>query len=194
EVVVERSIARIIRTGKKERVAIGGRLHDGLRANIVAAARPVFDNKRLAETLRQPLTHQARKNVVPSAGSNRNNPAHRPCRIDLRRSEARCSRQRGGAGCQMQKFAAGKLHCGLLGQLCIAGYYCIARTGRASPSRNARSRHGVPARGRHQSACEQPERTEGVEPSSSPWTGDALPLSYIRDERSKITMEALIVA
>jgi len=37
--------------------------------------------------------------------------------------------------------------------------------------------------------CERPER-----PSSSPWTGDALPLSYIRDGGNSITVEDLIFA
>jgi hypothetical protein len=52
EIAIERSVGRIIRTGEKERIAVRGRLHDRLGADIVGGAGPVFDNKRLTKTLR----------------------------------------------------------------------------------------------------------------------------------------------
>src|SRR5262249_36898399 len=42
---------------------VGGRAHDRLGGDIAAAPRPVFDDERLAEPLRQPLAHRARGDV-----------------------------------------------------------------------------------------------------------------------------------
>ena len=49
-----------------------------------------------------------------AAGRNRHDDAHRPRRIALRPCDARDDRQRGSAGCQMQKLTARNLHCVLL--------------------------------------------------------------------------------
>src|SRR5256885_8221073 len=46
----------------------GRRLHDELDADIVAAARLVLDDERLAHFLRKPLRHHARENVGRPAG------------------------------------------------------------------------------------------------------------------------------
>ena len=46
EIIVERSIARVVRTGEKKRIAVGGRLHDDLCADIVARAGPVRTDSR----------------------------------------------------------------------------------------------------------------------------------------------------
>ena len=48
----------------EKRVAVRGRAHDRLGGDIAAGAWPVLDDKWLAEPLRQPLTHQAREDVV----------------------------------------------------------------------------------------------------------------------------------
>ena len=95
---------------QEQRVAVGGRAHDRLGADIAAGARPVLDDELLAEPLRQPLADQARDDVVRAAGGKADDDAHRPRRIGLRPCDARDGRQRGGARCQMQKFTTGKFH------------------------------------------------------------------------------------
>ena len=68
EFVVERRIDRVRRTDQEERVAVRRRAHDRLGGDIAAGARPVLDDEWLAEPLRQPLTDQAREDVVRAAG------------------------------------------------------------------------------------------------------------------------------
>src|SRR5262249_56885655 len=68
----------------------------------VLLRRPVLDDEWLTKPLRQPLTHQARDDVVSAAGSKPNNPAQRSRRIIERRRDARDSRERGSAPCQIQ--------------------------------------------------------------------------------------------
>src|SRR6516165_7437973 len=69
-----------------------------------------FDDELLTEPLRQPLTDQACHDVECAGRSKRGDDAHRPRRIGLRPSEARHSRKRGSAGCEMQELATGKFH------------------------------------------------------------------------------------
>src|SRR6516162_6829490 len=88
ELVVECRIARIRKIRQKERIAISGRIHDYLGSDVAACARPVLNDEWLSESLLQPLTHQARENVVPPARGIPDDPAHRPRRIGLRPSEA----------------------------------------------------------------------------------------------------------
>src|SRR5262249_59950149 len=94
----------------EERVAICRRTPDRLYTDIATTARTVLDDELLTEALRQPLTNEARSNVVNTTGRKWDNDAHRPRRIGLRPSEARHDRQRGSAGSQMQKISAGKFH------------------------------------------------------------------------------------
>src|SRR5262245_145956 len=84
--------------------------YDRLCTNIVAAARPVVDNKLLAEPLRQPLSDQARRDVGRAGRRNWHDQTHRPRWIGLRPHYARYSRERGSARGQMQKSSAGKFH------------------------------------------------------------------------------------
>src|SRR5947209_6310186 len=63
ELVIECRVDRTRRAHDEERVSIRGRIHDRLGADIGAAAWPVLDNKWLPKPLRQPLAHQARKDV-----------------------------------------------------------------------------------------------------------------------------------
>src|SRR5262249_41368304 len=88
--------------------AVGGRTHDRLGGDIAAAPRPVLDDERLAEPLRQPLAYQACEDIESASCGGADNQTHGPRRIGLRPSEARHSRQRGR--CQMQKISAGKFH------------------------------------------------------------------------------------
>ena len=89
ELVVERRVDRVRRTDQEERVAVRRRTHDRLGGDIATGARPVLDDEWLAEPLRQPLTHQAREDVVRTAGGKADDDAHRPRRIGLRPREAR---------------------------------------------------------------------------------------------------------
>ena len=109
ELVVERRVDRVRRSDQKERIAVRGRAHDRLGADIAAGTRPVVDDELLAEPLRQPLTDQARDDVGRAAGGIANNDAHRPRRIGLRPCEARHGRQRGSARGQMQKLYGGEV-------------------------------------------------------------------------------------
>src|SRR5262249_21297108 len=84
---------------------------DRLYTDIATTARTVLDDELLTEALRQPLTNEARSNVVNTTGRKWDNDAHRPRRIGLRPRYARYSRERGSTRCQMQKISAGKFHC-----------------------------------------------------------------------------------
>src|SRR5262249_29106140 len=110
ELFVERRIDRVCRCDQEKRVAIRGRTHDRLGADVGAATRPVVDDELLAKPLRQPLSHQTRDDVVPAASGGRNDHAHRPRRIGLRSRDARDGRQHSAARSQMQKLSAGKFH------------------------------------------------------------------------------------
>jgi hypothetical protein len=46
---------------KEERIAIGWRTRDRLQSEIATGPRPVVDEHRLAEPLRQPLTDETRR-------------------------------------------------------------------------------------------------------------------------------------
>jgi len=63
ELVVERRVDRVRRADQEQRIAVGGRTHDRLGADIGAGARAVLDDELLTEPLRQPLAHQARGDV-----------------------------------------------------------------------------------------------------------------------------------
>src|SRR5215469_7596667 len=111
QLVVERRVDRLCRTDNEQRVAVRRCAHDRLGADVSASARPVVDDKLLAETLRQPLTDQARRDVTCAARGKADNDAHRPRRIGLRPRDARGRRERGSARGQMQKLSAGKFQC-----------------------------------------------------------------------------------
>jgi hypothetical protein len=78
-------------------MAVGGRTRDCFGGDLPLSARPVLDDERLAETLRQPLTNQAREDVGRAASGKADQHAHRPRRIGLRPGDARQRRQRGSA-------------------------------------------------------------------------------------------------
>ena len=52
ELFVERRVDRLCRTDHEQRVAVSGSAHDGLGADVAAAARPVLDHEWLAKPLR----------------------------------------------------------------------------------------------------------------------------------------------
>src|SRR5262249_27728252 len=110
EICVECGVNCIRGANLQKRIAIGGCLHDRFGGDIAGSARPVLDYELVAKSLRQPLTHEACDDVGSPASRKADDDAHRPRRIDLRRRDARHSRQRGSACGQMQKSAAGKFH------------------------------------------------------------------------------------
>src|SRR5438552_15967048 len=97
ELIIERRVDRVSHIDHEKRVSVSGRTHDGLRADIVASARPVINDKWLAEPLREPLTEQAGKNVERAAASGGENDSHRWRRIGLRPCYARKRWERGCA-------------------------------------------------------------------------------------------------
>src|SRR5262249_44883158 len=97
-------------TDHEERIAVCRRTPDRLYTDIATAARTVLDDELLTEALRQPLTNEARSNVVNTTGRKWDNDAHRPRRIGLRPGETRHGRQHGSARCQMQKSSTGEFH------------------------------------------------------------------------------------
>ena len=109
-VVVERRAHCARQNDHEQCVAVRWRSHDQFGADIAAGARPVIDDDLLPEPLRQPLTHEAREGVGPTAGGKANNQMHRPRWIGLRPCDPRDGRERSGARCQMQKSATGKFH------------------------------------------------------------------------------------
>jgi hypothetical protein len=88
EFVVERGVDRVRHGGKQKRISVGGRVDDGLGADVAAGARPVLDDEGLAQPVGKPLTDQARGDVDPAAGGKPGDDAHRPRRIILRRCAA----------------------------------------------------------------------------------------------------------
>src|SRR5262249_34804745 len=112
KLVVERRIGRVKRTDKEKRIAVRARAHDRLGSHIAAGTRSVLDNKRLTETLRQPLGYQARDDIRPAAGRKTDNDAHWSRGISLCPCEARDGRQRGSARGEMQESTARSCHGG----------------------------------------------------------------------------------
>ena len=66
--LIERHIDDVRGGDKKERVAVGRSACDRLQREITAAARPVVDNHRLAEPVRERLAEHARNDVRRAPG------------------------------------------------------------------------------------------------------------------------------
>src|SRR5215510_15578163 len=58
KLVVEGRIDRVCRTDHEEHVAVWRRPHDCLGANICSGAWPIVDDEGLAESLREPWSHE----------------------------------------------------------------------------------------------------------------------------------------
>jgi len=86
--VVERRVDRVGRTDEEKRIAIRRSAYDRLGRDIAARTRPIVDDELLAEPLRQPLSHEARNDVVRAAGGKADDDADRLRRIGLRRGDA----------------------------------------------------------------------------------------------------------
>ena len=70
----------------QQRIAVGRRLGDFLRADDAAGSRAVFDHEGLAETLLQDVADLAGGNVGRPPGAEWNNHLHRPGGIVLRQA------------------------------------------------------------------------------------------------------------
>ena len=76
-------------------------------ADIVARARLILDDELLAQPFRQPLRHDARRDVRAPAGSVGNDPTHRPVRVVERCGAADPAPREDG---QTRGETAGKIH------------------------------------------------------------------------------------
>src|SRR6516164_3971546 len=93
-----------------QRVAVGRGLGGGARTDNGARARAVLDDDLLAKGRREFLRNHSAHRVRTAAGRVWHDQRNRTRRIGLRPGDPRDGRQRGGAGGQMQEFAAGKFH------------------------------------------------------------------------------------
>src|SRR5262249_42474879 len=84
--------------------------HDGVGGVVAAGACRVLNNELLTEPLREPLSYQTRDDVARTAGAIADDDAYRPGWIGLRPCDARDSRERGSACCEMEKISAGEVH------------------------------------------------------------------------------------
>ena len=94
EIVVERRpvqcrVDDVRRADRQQRIAVGGRTHDGLGGDIARGAGPILDDDRLTETLLQPLPDHAGEKVRRAAGRKADQNADRPRRIGVRKRRAR---------------------------------------------------------------------------------------------------------
>ena len=78
---IERRVDGVRRVDQEQRVAVGGRMNHRLGTDVVAGARLVLDEELLAQSLREPLRHDARGDVRAPAGGIGNDPAHGPGRV-----------------------------------------------------------------------------------------------------------------
>jgi hypothetical protein len=113
EFVVECRVACVRWTDHEQDIAVSGRTHDGLGADVGAGARAIFNDELLTQPLRQPLPDEPRGNVRRAGWSDRHDQAHRPGWIGLCPSNSRKGRQHGSVRDQMQKISAGKFHLNL---------------------------------------------------------------------------------
>src|SRR5262245_48987899 len=93
---------------QQQRVTIRRCLRDVCSRNLKIAASLVFNDYGLAPNFGQPFSERTCDKIDQSAGRDRNNDVDLSAWIGLRRSNARETRKRGSAGCQMQKSTAGR--------------------------------------------------------------------------------------
>jgi hypothetical protein len=95
------------RSGEQQRIAVGRRFGDEVRAYGAAGARLVLDEELPPELVRKPRRQHPRRRVGESARGERHDDAHRPRRIRL--SDHRCAseqqrcRQQDSRGCFHQR-------------------------------------------------------------------------------------------
>src|SRR5205085_10196649 len=106
-------VDRARRTDEKERTAVRRRSQSRFGCDVGAGAWPILDDERLAESLREPLSHYASDDVVSARGGEANQDSYRPRRIGLRRRKRRRDWQHRSAGSELQQSSAGKFHAAL---------------------------------------------------------------------------------
>src|SRR5205085_4145891 len=102
ELIVERRVDRVRRSDEEERVAVRRCAYDRLGRDIGVGTGPILDDEGLAETLRQPLTHQARNDISPATGRITDDQAHLPRWVSLCPRGPRYGWEYGSACRQMQ--------------------------------------------------------------------------------------------
>jgi hypothetical protein len=111
QLLVKRRVDHVGRVDEQQRVAVGRRIHDSFRGDVIASTGTVFDDEGLAQSFRQPLANQAGHYVRGPAGSITNNEVDWPVRKRLRPRNARDRGESGSARGQVEKFSAvGKFH------------------------------------------------------------------------------------
>ncbi len=78
---VERGADRVVGAAEHQRIAIRRRTDRGGGCDIAAGAGAVLHDELLAQTLRQPLAHEARHDVDRAAGGKTDQPVHRTAGI-----------------------------------------------------------------------------------------------------------------
>ena len=104
---IKRGVDRIRRIDQQQRVTVRRRMNCRFGADIVARARLILDEDLLAQTFRQPLRHDARRDVRAPAGGVGDDPTHRPGRVFERRGAADPAPCEDG---QADGETAGKIH------------------------------------------------------------------------------------
>ena len=84
KIVVQGRIDRVRSVGQEQRMAVGRCAHHRLGGDIAGGAGPVVDEELLTQTVREPLSDQARNDVDLAAGRKPDDNAYRPLRIGLR--------------------------------------------------------------------------------------------------------------
>src|SRR5215467_15990331 len=92
-------------------MTVSGRPNDRLGANVAAGTRPILDDEGLTKPLRQPLSHQARKDIGgAAAGKLTDNNAHRASWVCSGDGPSWVDGRNRGNDCQTQKMTARNLH------------------------------------------------------------------------------------
>src|SRR5262249_49225268 len=112
KLIEKRRVDSITCADQKVRITVRGRAHDSLGGDIAVRAWPVFNHEWLAESFRQPSSHQTCGNVVSAACGEADNYSHGSSRVALLRCHRRHNRQRDSTHCKIKELSTGKFHGG----------------------------------------------------------------------------------
>src|SRR5262249_31533221 len=90
--------------------AVVGRVRHEIGGDVAAGAAAVLDDELLPEPLAERLREHARGDIARGAGGKADDDAYGPRRIALRFGDSRSGRERGRAGCELEKSAPRKCH------------------------------------------------------------------------------------
>src|SRR5262249_30321852 len=91
-------------------VAVVRRVRHEIGGDVAASAAAVLDDELLPEALAERLREHARGDIARRAGGKADDDAHRPRRVALRLGDPRDGRERGRAGCELEKSTPRKCH------------------------------------------------------------------------------------